>query len=428
VRDLIARQPVRIAGRMPGAPLQDGEDAVSVARKLATALDETVLPIQGPPGTGKTWTGARMIVDLVRAGRRVGVTAQSHRVIGNMLDAIRKAADEEDVALRILQKVSARAEATTGVDVVTEARDVEARLDAATVDVVGATAYQFARPQMEGLLDVLFVDEAGQQSLASVVSMGGAASSMVLLGDPNQLPQVSQAIHPDGAERSALEHVLAADRTIPPERGLFLPITYRMHPDVNAFIGEVFYDDRLEPHPTTTGQAIGPGDLLAGTGVRFAAIAHEGNAARSSEEADAIARLFHALIGRDWVDRHGVTRPITSDDIIVVAPYNLQVAAIARAVRERSAIEAHVGTVDRFQGQEGAIAIYSMATSSAEDAPRDMTFLYSGNRLNVAVSRARAIAVIVASPTLLDAAARTPEQMRLIAALCRFVEMATPVP
>jgi uncharacterized protein len=425
VRELILRAPIRFRGHPSGDPLvRDGEDPVTAARRLALALDETVLPIQGPPGTGKTWTGARMIVELVRAGRRVGVTAQAHRVIGNMLGAVRDAAAEAGVEIRILQKTDDASEAAGGVAVTDSPTTVEDQLRAGTIDVVGGTMWQFARSSMDGLLDVLFVDEAGQLSLASVVSMGGAADSIVLLGDPNQLPQVSQATHPEGAERSALEHVLGSDRTLPPQRGIFLPTTFRMHPEVNAYVSEVFYENRLLPDASTVRQSIGPGPEPAGTGIRFSGVVHAGNAARSAEEADAVARAVDVLIGRDWVDQHGWTRRLTSDDIIIVAPYNAQVAAIDRAVRERTAIDPKVGTVDRFQGQEGAVAIYSMATSSVEDAPRDMTFLYSGNRLNVAVSRARAIAVIVASPALLDATARTPEQMRLVSALCRFAELA----
>ncbi len=425
VRELILRTPVRLRGGIPGDPLvRRGEEPVVAARNLALALDETVLPIQGPPGTGKTWTGARMIVELVRGGRRVGVTAQAHRVIGNMLAAIRAAAAEEGVDIRILQRIDDLSEAAEGVDIATKSEVVEDRLRAGTVDVVAGTMWVFARLTMAELIDVLFVDEAGQLSLASVVSMGGAAGSIVLLGDPNQLPQVSQAIHPEGAERSALEHVLGPDRTLPAERGIFLPTTFRMHPDVNAYISEVFYEDRLLPDPSTARQAIGPGSEPTGTGIRFWPVIHVGNGARSIEEADAVARMIDGLIGRPWTDQAGADKLLLGDDIIVVAPYNAQVAAIDRAVRERTQAGIRVGTVDQFQGQEGAVAIYSMATSSADDAPRDITFLYSGNRLNVAVSRARAIAVIVASPALLDAAARTPNQMRLVSALCRFFELA----
>ena len=425
VRDLIHGVPVRLLGHTPGESLTGIDEApVSAARRLALALDDTVLPIQGPPGTGKTWTGARMIVELVRAGHRVGVTAQAHRVIGNMLAAIRAAAALEDLHIRILQRIDDPSGAADGVDVATRSETVEDSLRAGTVDVVGGTMWVFARPSMSGLIDVLFVDEAGQLSLASVVSMGGAAGSMVLLGDPNQLPQVSQAVHPDGAEKSALEHVLGEDRTLPPERGIFLPTTFRMHPDVNAYISEVFYENRLLPDPATSRQAIGAGPNPSGTGIRFRASSHTGNGSRSIEEADVVARMVDGLIGRQWTNQHGQPNVLRGDDIIVVAPYNAQVAAIDRAIRERTEADVRVGTVDRFQGQEGAVAIYSMATSSAEDAPRDITFLYSGNRLNVAVSRARAIAVIVASPTLLDASARTPEQMRLVSALCRFFELA----
>jgi uncharacterized protein len=246
----------------------------------------------------------------------------------------------------------------------------------------------------------------------------------VLLGDPNQLPQVSQGSHPDGAEASALEHLLGDARTVPDDRGLFLPTTRRLHPDICTYISEVFYDGRLTPHPDTGRQEVGPGGFIEGTGIRFVPVAHVDNQARSREEAELVAEAIRGLIGRQWVDQRGVSRDLGIDDVLVVAPYNAQVAEIVRRIGDEFG-RPRVGTVDKFQGQEAPISIYSMATSAPEDAPRQMEFLYSGNRLNVAISRAQGVAILVCSPALLRVRCHTPAQMRLANALCRYVEVAT---
>ena len=433
VRDLILRRPPRIAGQPSSSALtQPGEAPLDAARRLALALEETTLPIQGPPGTGKTWTGARMIVELVRVGRRVGVTAQSHRAISNLIDAVAAAAEGAGQTVRIVQKCDRGEDAARadGVSVTTDNGEVESGLAGRRYDVAGGTPWLFARAEMEDGLDVLFVDEAGQMSLANVVSMGGSAKSIVLLGDPNQLPQVSQGIHPEGAEKSALEHLIGDAATIPVDRGLFLPTTYRMHPLVNAFVSEIFYEDRLLPAPGNELQRLGSIATTDGKAARRTAgighlpVAHDGNGSRSREEAAAVAVEIGRLLGREWTDRDGRRRRISGADILVVAPYNAHVQLIRQAVKRFTGEGIRIGTVDKFQGQEAPVAIYSMATSSPADAPRDFDFLYSGNRLNVAISRARGLAVLVCSPELLDVSPRTPEQLRLANALCRLVEVA----
>lgn len=426
---LLCRPPRALDSPADGRLVRDGESTLDAARRMATALDETVLPIQGPPGTGKTYTGARMILELIRAGKRVGIAAQSHKAISNMLREVSAAAVEAAIALRAIQKCDS-GDGIVGdptVRVTTDNAAVADGLRNGDFDVAGGTSWLFAREQMLGSVDVLFVDEAGQMSLANVVAMSGAASSVVLLGDPNQLPMVSQGTHPNGAGSSALEHLLGGAVTLEDHRGLFLETTWRMHPEVNRYISTAFYEGRLNTHPSMALQRIVSDDpRLDGVGVRFLDCDHEGNASKSPQEAAAVAELVGGLIGSSWTDRFGVTTEIQAENIIIVAPYNAHVAEISRAVEARlgSGIQVPVGTVDKFQGQEGAIAVFSMASSSRDDAPRDMDFLYSRNRLNVAVSRARAVAIVVASPRLLEANCRTPEQMRLVNALCQLVEHA----
>jgi uncharacterized protein len=298
--------------------------------------------------------------------------------------------------------------------------DVQVGLADGTFNVAAGTAWLWAAPKSANLVDVLVVDEAGQISLANVLAMGRSARNIVLLGDPLQLEQPIQGSHPPGAERSALAHLLGDNETMPEDLGLFLPHTWRMHPNVTAFTSEAFYEGRLHSEPTLERQALTGPQPLRGAGARVIASEHAGGENVSPEEARLVADVAALLVtsGASWTDRFGDTRPLTWDDVLIVAPYNAQVGAIRRVLPP----QARVGTVDKFQGQEAPISIYSMTSSSPEDAPRGMDFLYSRHRLNVATSRARCIAVVVAEPALLRVRARTPEQMRLANALCQFAE------
>jgi uncharacterized protein len=385
-----------------------------------------VLPIQGPPGSGKTYTGARMICELVRHGSKVGITGTSHKVIGNLLRAVLAAAapDEEDVDIRPIQKGDpGQVLDDDRVVHANKAETIRDALDNGQANVAAGTTWLWASEKMIGAVDVLFVDEAGQISLANVIATSTATRSIVLLGDPQQLDQPMQGSHPPGADRSALAHVLDGASTIEPDRGLFLERTWRLHPALCAFTSEVFYDGRLEPEGHLAAQALRvPIELVDGVGPRLLATPTVGADNESPVEAAAIADLAWRLV-RDgsWVNADGVSTHLTWNDVLVVAPFNAQVGAIQRLLPR----EARVGTVDKFQGQEAPISLYSMTTSSPELAPRGMDFLYSRNRLNVATSRARCVTVVVASPDLLRVRARTPEQMRLANAFCRFVELAS---
>jgi uncharacterized protein len=361
-----------------------------------------------------------MVVDLVAAGRRVGVTAISHRAITNLLDEVCEAAGEASVELRILQR-SDNGEACSAPCVeVSDYDTIEARLADSTVDVVAGTPWLFAREAMSGTLDVVVVDEAGQMSLANVVAVGGAGRNLVLLGDPQQLAQPSKGTHPAGAGTSALEHLLRGAPTVAPGGGVLLDVTWRLHPDLCAFVSEAFYESRLTAHASCALQYVGDGPWAGGTGLRFVPVEHTGNRVASDEEVAQVVAGFDALLGRPWTDRFGVRRKLRAEDILVVAPFNAQVARLRAALPD----VARVGTVDKFQGQEAAVVIVSMAASSGDDLPRGLEFLLSLNRINVAVSRARALAVLVCSPRLLELRCQTPKQMRLVNALCRVAELA----
>ena len=252
--------------------------------------------------------------------------------------------------------------------------------------------------------------------------MSTSARNVVLLGDPVQLAQVSQGTHPEGTGASVLEHLLAERPTVPPDMGIFLESTRRMHPDVCRFVSDIFYEGRLHGLPEVARQT-----TAFGTGLRFMAVDHAANVSASPEEAQRIAHEILAMRGGSWTNRYDETKLLRESDFMVVAPYNHQVRQLRQTLQAAGLADVPVGTVDKFQGREAPVVFYSMATSSAEDVPRSLEFLFSRNRLNVAVSRAMCLACIVASPRLLESRARTIEQMRLVNALCRFVEMGQPI-
>ena len=287
---------------------------------------------------------------------------------------------------------------------------------------VGAgTSWLWAREGLFEAVDVLFVDEAGQMSLANVLAVSQAAKSVVLLGDPQQLEQPLQGSHPDGTEVSALHHLLGDRRTLATDAGLFLAETWRLAPSICSFTSELFYEGRLRSRDDLANQTLEGSETLPAAGLVFAPVEHDGNSGTSNEEVVRVAELWdHLTSGAvKWRDRNGRRRPLRARDVLIVAPYNAQVGAIGERLPT-----ARVGTVDRFQGQEAPVVIYSMATSTPDLAPRGMEFLYSLNRLNVASSRARCMCILVANPRLFQPECRTPRQMQLANAFCRYLEIA----
>jgi predicted RecB family nuclease len=417
-RDLLLRESPRVGGE----PLRrGGETTVDAAVRLCAHLGSGVLPVQGPPGAGKTFTGARMICELVRHGKKVGITANSHKVIRNLIDATIRAADECGVAVQCCQKADEPEDPQRCLFFAKKNEDLFAALSDSAASVGGGTAWLWSRPDAFDTVDVLFVDEAAQMALANVLAVSQAAKTVVLIGDPQQLDQPMQGSHPEGTDVSALDHILGGARTIAPDKGLFLEETWRLHPAICAYTSELFYDSKLRSKRGLELQVIKGTGPISGSGLYFLPVAHTGNQNCSPEEAQAVSDLVRAiLVGNPtWVDREGKEKRITLDDIVIIAPYNAQVFAIQQCLPG-----ARVGTVDKFQGQEAPIAIYSTATSSHADAPRGMEFLYSLNRLNVATSRAKCVSILAGSPQIFEADCRTPRQIQLANAFCRYLEMA----
>jgi predicted RecB family nuclease len=419
--DLLAARAPRIEGHATGEPLIQGHpDSRSLVDVIAR-LDSSALFVQGPPGSGKTWTAARVILRLIDQGLRVGVMATAHKAIAKLLDDIEEATEEIPVAFRGLKKASgdnpdSRYE-SDHFDCSTDNANFPG--DPAEHRLLAGTAWLWAREEMRESVDVLFVDEAGQVALADALAISQAARSVVLLGDPQQLAHVSQGTHPRGSGCSVLQHLLGDEETVPPDRGVFLELTYRMHPDVCRVVSEAMYEGRLSSAPDRERQAIdSPG--LTGTGPRMLHVEHSDNRQRAPEESELIAREVELLLEGTFTNWKGEVHDLTLEDILIVAPYNAQV----RCLRDQLPQGARIGTVDKFQGQQAPVVFFSMTSSSGEDVPRGMDFLFSRNRLNVAVSRAQALSVVVSSPQLLWAKCNSVEQMRLVNTLCRFADAA----
>ena len=400
--DLIERRP-------PRADL--GGDAVDAA----LSLSDSYLFVQGPPGSGKTHVGADMALALMQAGKRVGITAQSHRTIHNFLAKVEEVAYQRGYAFAGCKKSSGGETDYPSQYGFIRNSSRNGDLHDPALQLLAGTAWLFSRPEFAHHLDALFIDEGGQFSLADTIAVGTSAHNLILLGDPNQLAQVRQGAHPPGAGKSALEYLLGEDETVRPKMGIFLSHTWRLRPEICQFTSQAFYDGRLEPNEAACSRSI-----AGANGLLFLAVEHEGNRQRSSQEADAIHAAIEALVGTNYSDNDGQRR-LRHEDILVVAPFNAQV----RLLRDRLPAQVRVGTVDKFQGQEAPVIFYSMASSSGEDVPRGLEFLFSKNRLNVAISRAQCLAVLVASPRLLEASCKTIEQMRLANSLCLLVEMAS---
>jgi len=423
VRDLLLRRPPRTTpARAGGVPLvHQGEEGADAVVRIGLGLDGGCLAVQGPPGSGKTRAAARLVVALVRADKTVGVTANSHAVISNLLDEVGRQADLEGETFRASQKSSGEHTSSHSSVVQRGSNEKMAADLEGGVDIIAGTAWMFAREEFDQGLDYLIIDEAGQFSLANVMAVGAAARNVILLGDPLQLAQPSKGTHPDGASASALSHLLGDAGTLPDELGVFLDHTHRLHPEICTFISEVFYEGRLRSTDGLERQRIGGTGELGGSGLRWRPIDHTGCRVDSTEEVEEVRACYEQVIGRRFTDRDGAERTIDPEDILVVAPYNAQV----RRLKQALSADAQVGTVDKFQGRQAPVVICSMTTSSIEEIPRGMEFLLSRNRLNVAVSRAQAMAIVVGSPKLLTINCRSVEQLRLVNALCRYVEMAT---
>ncbi|GBE64285.1 hypothetical protein MFM001_07470 [Mycobacterium sp. MFM001] len=398
VVDILLRRAPRLRSR---ASLPRSTDTAADIVAALLDLDSSYVAVHGPPGTGKTYTAACAITQLVAEhGWRIGVVAQSHAVVENLFDcAVSVGIDPQRVAKKPHDRANP---AWCHID-----EDDYAEFVAGTAGcVIGGTAWDFANRNRvpPGSLDLLVIDEAGQFCLANTIAVAPAAKNLLLLGDPQQLPQVSQGTHPEPVDTSALGWLVENQRTLPPERGYFLDRSYRMHPAVCGPVSRLAYEGRLHSHVERTAARRLDG---YSPGVRALSVRHEGNSTESPEEAEAIAAEISRLLGSSWTDEDG-TRPLGARDVLVLAPYNAQVVLLRQRLAVAGLGDIRVGTVDKFQGAQAPVAFISMTASSVEDIPRGIPFLLNRNRLNVAISRAQYAAVIVQAETLTEYLPATP--------------------
>ena len=417
----------------PVSPVQkEGETCVEAAIRVTGAMNGGCLVIQGPPGTGKSYTASRVIVSLLSAGKRVGVASNSHKAILNLLKACGDAARERG---QHLFGIKVGGEGTGPVfDENPSLRHVQSNSDARTAysgGVVGGTAWLFTRPEWEGKLDFLFIDEAGQVSLANVVAMARCARDLVMLGDQMQLEQPVQGSHPGDAGLSALQYALKdtkASRTdapvfhpvVPADYGLFLGESRRMHPSVCRFISDSIYEGRLNAYADCARQKIAVPEkcvlMSQETGIVFSGIEHDGNIQQSEEEVQKVLAIFSELLGRQYTDKDGNTRALDLNDFLFIAPYNAQV----RALQTELPANARVGSVDKFQGQEAPVCILSLCSSYGEYGSRGLGFILDRNRINVAISRAQCLAILVADPRIATTPAGSLNEMMLVNLFCKL--------
>lgn len=400
--DFLRRLPPRIKGRSGGPIVRSTESALEDTIHAVTNLDNSALVIQGPPGTGKSYTGARIIASLLADGRRVGISSNSHAAIQNLLvSTARFCHDNKITADFICTRELDESYEDLGIQVIKNPNIIEHLSQAC---VVGTTAWGFCREELADEFNTLVIDEAGQVSIANLIGMSQCARNLVLMGDQRQLGQPTQGVHPSESGLSVLDYRLGDAAAVDVEHGVFLGTSYRMHPRVNALVSKYVYDDRLGSHESTTQRELIPStsDHVEGVlgsctaGVVVLPVSHIGNTQSSEEEVSAIVEAVNQLTGTHLVRDDGSELPITIDDMLFIAPYNAQVAKLKEALGPN----ARVGSVDKFQGQEAPVVFFSFCASNATESPRGIGFLFNRNRLNVAVSRAETLCVLVGNPQL----------------------------
>lgn len=424
VMDYLMRNIPDIQSHNPGSVIVgDAENQLDQIISKVSSLNNSYLFIQGPPGTGKTYTGSHLIAELLQQGKTVAVSSNSHKAINNLLHAVDVRMTEAGKSYYGIKKVSKADDEIESAFIQNCYSNVDI-IDTSLPQLLAGTAWLLSNSELTTSYDYLFIDEAGQVSLANTIAMGMCARNIILLGDQMQLGQPIQGVHPGRSGESALEYLLDGESTIAPNRGIFLGTTYRMHPDVCRFISDAIYDSKLFSHRSTFKQSLILNSTahlaLKSTGISYLPVEHDGCSQRSEEEATIVRELVMNLLTQSYQDGEGKVHSIKLNEILIVAPYNMQVNLLKSTLPEG----ARVGTVDKFQGQEAQVVIVSMTTSSEEYLPRFIDFLFSKNRLNVAISRARSNAILVTSKSLPKITCNTIFQMELINLLCRTISVA----
>jgi len=427
---LLERQPIAELEALNAAI---AEEPGTVANRLANFLvncSSCTLALQGPPGTGKSTVTGQVIALLVANGKRVAISSNSHAAVNNLLIKANTTCQRQGLGERVVKCSSSKTEEPLqerGIPLVPPAGISE------DMAVVGGTAWMFCREELADQFDLLVVDEAGQMSLANLLVMARCAKTILLVGDQQQLAQPSQADHPGESGLSCLEYLMQGAHVVPGDRGVFLSTSWRMEPSLTAMVSELFYDGRLKANPVNVVNAIrwcqpfisASGQPMPRQGLLFEPVEHNGCSVVCEAEIDRIEQIVDALLNGSYCnaeaggEKHGVLGP---EQILVTAPYNVQVNRLQQRLGQR----ARVGTVDKFQGQEAPVAIHSLTASDGDEAPRGLGFLLEPNRLNVAISRAQCLSIVVGSPGLTTGFANTVEEAEQINRLCRITQQPRP--
>ena len=415
INGILAKEIPKIKGIKPGDPIINSNNFIEEIPKVILNLDNSYLFIQGPPGTGKTTQASNAIAELISKGKKIGVSANSHRVIHNLISKVESVCEKKKINFLGLKKGNSNNEES-----VYEGKFISTSFDdknyegflAGDYQLFAGTKYHFPKVHYDQKLDYMFVDEAGQLTTADIIAIGTAAKNIILIGDQMQLPQPSNADHPGESGKSILEYLLEGKDTVSNVKGIFLNTTFRMHPKINDFISENFYEGRLLCSDITSKRKINfdKNSQIKKNGIHFISANHTDCSQKNEIEGKIINNLYKELSKCEFEDEFGTVRKINNKDILTISPYNIQVNYLKSILPK----ESRVGTIDKFQGQEAAITIISMTSSDSENLPRAKDFFFNRNRLNVAISRAQLMSVMIFNPLLLQTSARLVDEIYLI--------------
>jgi predicted RecB family nuclease len=422
IMDMLERSNPDVKGIKEGSNLIDEDkDLISQSSEIVKNLNNSYLTIQGPPGTGKTYSSANIIIELMKAGKKVGVTSNSHEAIKTLLIAIEQQAESQNFEFSGMRKARS-----------SDKYDWKFIKDISTgkplnfdeYSLYAGTSWFFVDPRMNKTLDYLFIDEAGQVALGTTIANATSAKNLVLIGDQMQLSQPMRAKHEGYARMSSLDFVLEDNDTIPADKGVFLNVTRRLNNKICNYISSSFYESRLTSDPITETRSVNLKlDPIKNEGLFYVPIEHSGCSQRSDEEADLVEKTYNKIINKEF--KAGTsTGKISVKDIMVVAPYNAQANNIRERLKKKYD-DVRVGTIDLFQGQEAKVVLISMTTSDVDSLPRHKDFFFSRNRLNVAISRAECVAIIIFNKNLLLASTSSIKEMKLMNSFCKLLKFKT---
>ena len=423
IMDMLERKEPDIKNIKSGSILiEENKDLITQSIEIVKNLNNSYLTIQGPPGTGKTYTSAKIIIELMKAGKKVGVTSNSHEAIKTLLIAIEQQAVDQNYEFSGMRKSkSSDKHEWKFIRNVTTGKP----LNMDSYSLFAGTSWFFVDPRMNKTLDYLFIDEAGQVALGTTIANATSADNLVLIGDQMQLSQPMRAKHEGYARMSSLDFILEDDDTISIDKGVFLNVTRRLNKKICNYISTSFYDSRLTSDPITETRSVNLKlDPIKDEGLFYVPIDHNGCSQRSDEEADLVEKVFNKIVDKEYKSEN-ITGKISAKDIMVVAPYNAQANNIRERLKKKFKDDVRVGTIDLFQGQEAKVVLISMTTSDVESLPRHKDFFFSRNRLNVAISRAECVAIIIFNQNLLLASASNIKEMKLINSFCKLLTFKT---